>query len=919
MSKNLTRKCLALGAVVALGSTLFAGTPAIAAPGITIAPAAGDSYSFISGERFDLKVFGNTEFTFASTTDLQWEVIKTAGEALNYLVANNASAVAEAGGTDATAADATVTIDGNASNSSGSTTAGGNRLGLKVASTLATTVKVRAYIEQNGTAGYQAGADLGSNQETVTFIKVASITPTVTITAPTEGETTLSAKVALTNVNQDQVVGDATNSAVAFNMTYADGTQLGALGTTYKIAASWDATDKVFKATSATINPALVKDKSVSVQALYKIGASAANHSVTDDKIGSAAIAAVTTRKVASIAADTVQSTTAALDGNADGTADVALNSSYKVYAVVKDAASAANNNTPQPVAGVAVTAAITVNAAVLAADDATTGNTNEEESVTVNGTKYTDATKLPGTGTYAKLALTSDAAGKVFVDITTLGFENGEDVIVTFSTSGLSDAVITTNNATRNYTASILNVNGGTVVTTDGAAASVQIQVIDQFGGAIADEYTARALFNAAISGYDDQATVASTTGSNTSAAIVGGKATLSITDNGTGLGVNTYDLDYIKRDGSGYTGSATDFADLKVKIVSAADAAAGAITLTATDNGTALSKNSAETAYVLGSVAGGSTAATLETVDFVNYDSRGVVGSGSTVTDGNKVQIFGIVKNTSSATVAAVVVPNASVTLAAKGLQFKVTVNSSVIWAKDSITFNANENGRFTVEAWSQLAGKQTVTVSSGTGSAKLEVLFGQPSEDSAKNLTIDAPANILPGRTLSVASLLTDKFGNGVKTTTGARLTVSYDGPGFVTATLPSDTDADGKLSFKVLLGAADTGSATVKVNYDLNGDGDTADFGDIAKVATINIGAAPVASATAAVSGSTGKFYVSATNAAAKKVVVKVAGKFFRSFTGTAAKKTVALKAPKGKHKVTVFVGGKLVTTKTITVK
>jgi hypothetical protein len=32
MSKNLTRKGLALGAVVALGSSLFAGTPATAAP-----------------------------------------------------------------------------------------------------------------------------------------------------------------------------------------------------------------------------------------------------------------------------------------------------------------------------------------------------------------------------------------------------------------------------------------------------------------------------------------------------------------------------------------------------------------------------------------------------------------------------------------------------------------------------------------------------------------------------------------------------------------------------------------------------------------------------------------------------------------------------------------------------------------------
>ena len=58
MSKNLTRKGLALGAVIALGSSLFAGS-AYAAPSesakVTLAPSAGTTYTTLIGASFDLK------------------------------------------------------------------------------------------------------------------------------------------------------------------------------------------------------------------------------------------------------------------------------------------------------------------------------------------------------------------------------------------------------------------------------------------------------------------------------------------------------------------------------------------------------------------------------------------------------------------------------------------------------------------------------------------------------------------------------------------------------------------------------------------------------------------------------------------------------------------------------------------------
>jgi hypothetical protein len=91
MSKNLTRKGLALGAVVALGSSLFAGTPANAAAELTIAPNAGTTYNVLATDDFVLKAYGNTVFSIGTTTDLRWKITKSATATITY--ADNVGAV----------------------------------------------------------------------------------------------------------------------------------------------------------------------------------------------------------------------------------------------------------------------------------------------------------------------------------------------------------------------------------------------------------------------------------------------------------------------------------------------------------------------------------------------------------------------------------------------------------------------------------------------------------------------------------------------------------------------------------------------------------------------------------------------------------------------------------------------------------
>lgn len=77
MSKNLTRKGIAFGAIVALGTTLFAGAPASAAGidngAVSLAPKTGTEYNVLAGASFELKA------NFANSA-------KTTGSYLKFLV-----------------------------------------------------------------------------------------------------------------------------------------------------------------------------------------------------------------------------------------------------------------------------------------------------------------------------------------------------------------------------------------------------------------------------------------------------------------------------------------------------------------------------------------------------------------------------------------------------------------------------------------------------------------------------------------------------------------------------------------------------------------------------------------------------------------------------------------------------------------
>jgi hypothetical protein len=95
MIKNMTRKSLAIGTTAALTLAGLVGiaAPASATTGITVEPSKGTSYTMISGEQFDLRVFGQANYT-GSFSALRWEITNPDTATVNLRVPADANALA---------------------------------------------------------------------------------------------------------------------------------------------------------------------------------------------------------------------------------------------------------------------------------------------------------------------------------------------------------------------------------------------------------------------------------------------------------------------------------------------------------------------------------------------------------------------------------------------------------------------------------------------------------------------------------------------------------------------------------------------------------------------------------------------------------------------------------------------------------
>jgi hypothetical protein len=809
----------------------------------------------------------------ASSDDLHWQITKpSATQAVSYTQSDS--------GNNTPAAYSTTTVDYltqpvNASAASRPTLA----LNPTTSSTSADSVEfiVKAYLESGNTNGLDALDTVVSSAVTVKFVK--NLVPTIAIDAISAGEKVTGTVSYGADFNYAQSAVASTNALIAI-----DGGAFGAAGSaTREVTRNTAETGFEFAAADAT-HPTVASGTVVAAKA----------RSVRYD--GDTTYAYST---VVYSTADAASTATAGENTITRGE-NLAFNTGTSWYVRTGTKSftyrvdfTKANGN--QSVgAGQPVVLKLAENSTTIVSTDV----------LRINGKTMT---AVDAAGDTAVVNAVTDALGGVTVTIESTSGSVGDSVTVTATAPSSSPVTTTatfvwTDAAIKNFTEASAPLGSTTRTVVKGSAVSIKYAIRDQFGKVWTKSGSSYQLRYTASQG----SLVVSST-----ADFVDGYATASFTDNSTGADADTLITAtvYTKTTGdyTQETGFDTDSVESTLNIVTAAQAASK-ITL---NNATL--KNT--TGTVVSLAAGtASTAIDRSDVALSAVDKRSNVNVlGLSVGSDKGAAVSGTVYNADGSAAAGV-----AVTITAAGLFFSTEANGATYVSADSITVNTNTSGQYTVYVFSKKGGTFTTSITSGSVTKTQALKFAAAAAADGKTLTITAPATTLPGRAVDVVVLLVDKYGAPVTTTTASPISVSLTGVGYATA-IAANTDADGKIAFKLVLGATEVGTATITAKYDADDAG--TDYLPVTTVATINVGAEVAAVAVKAnVVAKTKAFSVSVSgNASAKNVVVKVAGKTVATLKGSASAKTYTVKATKGSKKVTVYVGGKLIATKTVSVK
>jgi hypothetical protein len=459
MSTIVTRKSLALGAIVALATTAFAGTPAHAAGEINLVPSAGTSYSTLTTEAFTLEasfapgvVNGNAQLKYqvktAASLSLKVLAADTTAPTLSAINADTAAA-----GTTGDASDATAFVQ--YANATGTATTSRNFVGVKIAgSTMdSVDVTVTAFVDSNNDGKLTAGE--WSTSKVVSYKSYAATTATVALTDPKVGDKTANATLTLAGLNQSQIQSTVKLAFKKSATASLDTSDAGDTANSTAAAAGLTATDNgsgAYSATTGTVDGSDGFDTNDTVYVTATVGGVS---------VGTAVTKTATAR--------TISRFDATVDANDNSTAAglARLNTAYSTTATVYDTAT-----TPAALAGVAVTAKVV---ASVSSFSTTAGS---EQSVVLNGTTYTTKADLEA----ASLALTSDAKGQVQVTITPKNFADGNTFSVVFSAQNISTSSITATQRAAVYT--VADAQSAAVrAIAKNASATLNYTVKDQFG----------------------------------------------------------------------------------------------------------------------------------------------------------------------------------------------------------------------------------------------------------------------------------------------------------------------------------------------------------------------------------------------------------------------------------------------------
>jgi hypothetical protein len=885
MSKNLTRKGLVFGAVVALTSTAISGTPAFAANELNLQPSTGTTYGSIIGETFTLSTNTNPGYAAGEVVKLKYNVTNAGKAALTIT----------AGAEDGSYTNGTSVNAGAADNSNyvvtptETSTSVANVIKISTAATATSSVGVQSWIDADLDSVIDAG-EWSSAVQTITFNKASEVTWTTEFTAPAIGDTKFLAYVSATpSINVAQL---ATSTSILFSQTTDSKSQLVALAasnydsTTGKL--KFNNTFSVDTATPSAAETAVIAGKRYTAQAAFKVGGSEAAADVVGSAVAYSVAAATITTIAAPVSADSdnTKTTGTAVAVRASAT-------SVPVSILVSGAAGALKNT--------AVTVYLEENAIGGVDTNATTAVGNyDTSSFVAGGVTLKDTTTAKEKVSFSA---TTDADGKVIFNIAASA-QAGDAIKVWAAAQGVNTTP--TNSAVYTWTAvapaSVVNsdLQGTSAVLKKAAGSSFTLNftVIDNFGAAIptADKYRV-AITDGAAGAYN--------VGNQFYPVVTAGKASQSITLLSTDT-TKTYNFKVQTKGTDGnYTDAAVAGTALTV-VVGTSNAASTFTALSDITTGAGVTNALSDTATNALTVAGTRTAK-LDTVAFVagNKNLGATNSVKGTLTTG--FSVAGVVSDSTTAGT------YSTVTLSGANLNFVV---DSKVYASGTVTVQTDANGAYAgIRVLSNKSGEQTLTITAGSVSKSYVVDFGAPAEAAGTTLSITAPAIIKSGRTLTVVAKLVDKFGNPVAVTNAAAgaatATLSYEGPGFTTSTITQTLDAKGTSTFRVLLGAADAGAANVTFTYDA--DGTTATESKITKTSTILVGVSSTVAAAKKAASATVK------NAAGLTVKVVSGTKSVTKVATSDSYKVSLTKLTAGKKTVKVYVEGILVLSKSVTVK
>ena len=885
MSKNLTRKGLALGAVVALSTTLIAGTPAFAAGEVTLAPSAGTLLSTIEGEGFKLATGLAASVPAGNISQLKYLVQNSSATTNTVAVTNGVVDAGTAVGTSTTDkvyAFTTVPAQGVASS-----------ITITPAAFTADSVSVTvtAFLDSDNQGDLDAG-EYQSSAVTLTWVEKSKVTTTVSYDPIVVGATSLTAKIVFDGINGSQIdpthVGAAfTDSGVALTTGY--GTATGAAGVQSDLttaAAQYSSTTNAFTVASGTFNATykatgLVAGDIVKVWPLHNpAGAPTAALASTSPEsftyaIGSAKASAAAVRTISEIKSTVVEAAgvkNISATANGASAIDVAKSGTYTVRAVVKDV------TTPTAVVAANVPVSVTYSTT------ATLGSLSTDPSVTIAGTKYVSTSAVAA---ITAATFTSNASGQIDVPVTIANFANANTLVVTITAQNYTSTVtLSANTSTAATLVDVADLTGAAntvnvIRAVKGSTVTRQFSAINYFGDAVADNAFRVLVID----------TTPATDVVKASPAVVGGKATVSFTAASTET-TSTYtaDLEEINTATGAYTSRDDDDFNVLTVANAAAVNPASSIALVA-------SKGAGQT--------GNATATSLADLfvaeeDFKAIDTRIQDGAAPTLSKGYTTSAA-TTRGTAGTSwaklnviakdAAGLALDSVPVTVSAKGYMFVV----NGVYALDTITFEADEAG-VDVSFYSHVAGTSTITISSGSATkaqkATFKTVLGEAAAISfAKGATVISAS----GRAVDVSPKVADKWGNGVS---GATVTLVQTGDAGYLSAGSGTSDSNGVVTSRLISGVADKGLSTVKASF-TNADDDVVS-------ASIDV-----------VFGVTAKI----TKASTSSVVVKnAAGTTIKLVRGSKSKSVVATSASQkvtvkgGTGTVKVYVNGVLVASK-----